>query len=78
LVTAGATRDLADHVTRLEASARELFGKHLPASLHDDLAACLAMHPSGRLRITARPVGGPLQASVEVVPLDDRPAAVGL
>ncbi len=78
LVTAGTTRDLASHLTRLEASARKLFGKHLPSSLHDDLAACLARHPSGRLRITARPVGGPLQADVAVVPLDDRPVAVGL
>ena len=37
----------------------------LPAA---DLAACLKARPSGRLRITVRPVGGPLQATVEVVP----------
>ena len=44
-----------------------------PAGLDADLAACLAAAPSGRLRITVRPVGGPLQATVEVVPPAARP-----
>ena len=34
--------------------------------------------PTGRLRITVRPVGGPLQATVEVVPLTPPPDAVTL
>ena len=68
LVTDGVTRGLADHLARLEASVRDLYGKDLPASLAGDLARCLAARPSGRLRITVRPVGGPLQATVEVVP----------
>jgi para-aminobenzoate synthetase / 4-amino-4-deoxychorismate lyase len=68
LVTGGVTQGLADHLTRLEGSVRDLYGKELPASLAADLARCLATRPSGRLRITVRPVGGPLQATVEVVP----------
>jgi para-aminobenzoate synthetase / 4-amino-4-deoxychorismate lyase len=68
LVTGGVTHGLADHLARLEGSVRDLYGKELPASLPGDLARCLAAGPSGRLRITVRPVGGPLQATVEVVP----------
>jgi para-aminobenzoate synthetase/4-amino-4-deoxychorismate lyase len=68
-VTAGQTRDLAAHLARLEASVRDLYRKDLPASLQADLAETLATKPTGRLRITIRPVGGPLQSTVEVVPL---------
>ena len=77
LVTDGQTRGLADHLARLASSVRDLYGKDLPAALQADLAACLASAPTGRLRITVRPVGGPLQATVEVVPLPPAPAAVG-
>jgi para-aminobenzoate synthetase/4-amino-4-deoxychorismate lyase len=76
LVAGGDTRGLADHLSRLEASARELFGKSLPGTLRDDLAAQLAENPSGRLRITVQPAGGPLRALAEVVPLDQPPAEV--
>jgi para-aminobenzoate synthetase/4-amino-4-deoxychorismate lyase len=69
LVTNGATNGLAAHLARLEASVRDLYGKALPASLTVDLARCLGARPSGRLRITVRPIGGPLQARVEVVPV---------
>ena len=78
LVTGGDTRDLAGHVARLNASARQLFGKGLPPALHDSLAATLAQNPTGRLRITVRPAGGPLRALVEVVPLDRPPARLSL
>jgi anthranilate synthase/aminodeoxychorismate synthase-like glutamine amidotransferase len=78
LVTGGKTRGLADHVARLDASARQLFGKGLPPALHDSLEAALAQNPAGRLRITVRPAGGPLRALVEVVPLDRPPAQVSL
>jgi para-aminobenzoate synthetase / 4-amino-4-deoxychorismate lyase len=78
LVTGGVTRGLADHLARLESSVRDLYGKELPASLPGDLARCLAAEPSGRLRITVRPVGGPLQATVEVVPQPPGPMAVTL
>ena len=69
LVTDGQTRGLAEHLARLASSVRDLYGKDLPAGLQADLAACLASAPTGRLRITVRPVGGPLQATIEVVPL---------
>ena len=78
LVTEGGTRDLAAHLGRLEASARALYGKELPLALRAELARCLAGRPSGRLRITVRPVGGPLLGTVEVVPLTPPPAAVTL
>jgi para-aminobenzoate synthetase / 4-amino-4-deoxychorismate lyase len=78
LVTGGETRGLADHLARLDASARELFGKSLPPALHDSLEATLAQNPAGRLRITVRPAGGPLRALAEVVPLDRPPAQVSL
>ena len=78
LVADGDTCGLADHVARLEASARQLFGKGLPGTLAGDLAAQLAGNPSGRLRITLQPAGGLLRARVEVVPLDQPPAEVSL
>lgn len=78
LVTGGDTRDLAGHVARLDASARQLFGKGLPPAVHDSLAATLAQNPSGRLRITVQPAGGPLRALVEVVPLDEPPGQLSL
>jgi anthranilate synthase/aminodeoxychorismate synthase-like glutamine amidotransferase len=78
LVTGGDTHCLAGHLARLEASARQLFGKSLPPALHDSLAATLAQNPTGRLRITVRPAGGPLRALVEVVPLDRPPTEVSL
>ena len=78
LVTSGQTRSLAGHVARLEASARQRFGKGLPPALHDNLAATLSQNPTGRLRITVQPAGGPLRALAEVVPLDQPPARVSL
>jgi para-aminobenzoate synthetase/4-amino-4-deoxychorismate lyase len=74
LVTDGRTRGLADHLARLASSVRDLYGKDLPAGLQSDLAACLASAPTGRLRITVRPVGGPLQPTIEIVPLQPAPA----
>jgi len=77
-VTRGRCRDLDRHLARLDDSARRLFGKHLPPGIHADLAARLAKAPSGRLRVTARPFGGPIRVTAEVVPADPAPAAVGL
>ena len=71
LVRSGAGRHLDAHLDRLADSARRLYGKELPASLAADLHRCLAARPSGRLRITLRPRGGPLHARVAVVPFDD-------
>jgi aminodeoxychorismate synthase component I len=73
-VSAGQTRNLEGHLARLAASTAALYGKDPPASLRTDLGDCLAEQPSGRLRITVRPVGGPLQAFIEVVALTPGPA----
>jgi para-aminobenzoate synthetase / 4-amino-4-deoxychorismate lyase len=72
LVRDGVACQLDDHLDRLAASAWQLYRKDLPASLADDLARCLADRPSGRLRITVRPLGGPLRASIELVPVASR------
>lgn len=77
-VTSGRCRDLDAHLARLDASARELFGKPMPPGLPAELAACLDRRPSGRLRISARPVGGPIPATFEVMPAGDTPASVAL
>jgi para-aminobenzoate synthetase/4-amino-4-deoxychorismate lyase len=82
-VTDGLAAGLDEHLARLEASTVELYGKQLPQGLAPDLAALLrapgeAARPSGRLRVTARPVGGPLQVTVEVVPAGPAPPAVTL
>ncbi len=77
-VTDGHGHDVGQHLARLDASTWQLFGKHLPPSLHTDLATCLSNGPSGRLRLAARPVGGPLQVTVEVVPAGPAPGTVAL
>ena len=78
LVDRGTTRDLAGHLARLGDSTQQLYGKQLPQSLYDELAACLAQRPSGRLRVTAQPAGGQLRVSVAVIPLDGQPETVRL
>jgi para-aminobenzoate synthetase / 4-amino-4-deoxychorismate lyase len=78
LVRDGMPAALGEHLSRLADSARELYGKELPACLHDDLARCLAARPDGRLRITVQPLGGPLHATVECVALDDGPCVADL
>jgi para-aminobenzoate synthetase / 4-amino-4-deoxychorismate lyase len=78
LVRDGNADRIADHLDRLDASGRAVFGTGLPPTLGPDLARCLAGRPSGRLRITVRPLGGPLRASIEVVPLDTAPPAADL
>ena len=77
-VTGGRGHDLARHLARLDASTRELFGKHLPPGLQADLGAWLSNGPSGRLRLTARPLGGPLQVTIEVIPAGAAPGTVAL
>ncbi|MGB6454287.1 MAG: aminodeoxychorismate synthase component I, partial [Streptosporangiaceae bacterium] len=78
LVRDGVGYQLGEHLDRLADSAGRLYGKDLPASLADDLARCLADRPSGRLRITVRPLGGPLDATVEVGPVGQLPAVADL
>jgi para-aminobenzoate synthetase/4-amino-4-deoxychorismate lyase len=78
LVTDGLASRLGQHLGRLEASTRELYGKDLPPALNNDLATCIARHPTGRLRITVKPLGGPLRATIEMVPADNAPTVVDL
>ncbi len=59
---------LAEHLTRLAASAREVYGKELPPELAGRISECLDGGGSGRLRITVQPVGGPLQYRMELEP----------
>ena len=77
-VTGGRCRDLDRHLARLDDSTWRLFGKHLPPGTGAELAACLADRPSGRLRVTARPFGGPIQVTTEVVAAGRAPAGAGL
>jgi para-aminobenzoate synthetase/4-amino-4-deoxychorismate lyase len=77
-VSAGDAAGLAGHLARMQRSTRRLYGKPLPASLAADLADRLSRRPSGRLRVTVRPVGGPLRVAVEVEPIDRHPATVRL
>ncbi|MFE2041418.1 bifunctional anthranilate synthase component I family protein/class IV aminotransferase [Streptomyces sp. NPDC059477] len=67
-VSDGRARDLTAHLARLSASVQTLYGKRLPASLPDALREAVARRPTGLLRITVRPRGGPLQVTVEVLP----------
>jgi para-aminobenzoate synthetase/4-amino-4-deoxychorismate lyase len=78
VVSDGVAALLGEHLSRLADSVRELYGKELPPRLHEDLARCLTARPTGRLRMTVRPLGGPLHATVECVPLDDRPGVADL
>jgi para-aminobenzoate synthetase/4-amino-4-deoxychorismate lyase len=78
VVSDGITAALGDHLSRLGDSVRELYGKELPPRLHEDLARCIGARPTGRLRMTVQPLGGPLHATVECVPLDDGPGVADL
>jgi para-aminobenzoate synthetase / 4-amino-4-deoxychorismate lyase len=77
-VTAGIADGLGEHLARLAASARELFGKELPPGLAGQIRQCLAAGGSGQLRITVRPLGGPLQCDVQLAEPGPDPAAVRL
>jgi para-aminobenzoate synthetase / 4-amino-4-deoxychorismate lyase len=77
-VTGGVADGLGEHLDRLAASAWSLYGKELPPGLAGQLAQCLAAGGSGRLRITVRPVGGPLQCRVELADPGPDPGAIRL
>ena len=77
-VTGGLPDGLAEHLARLAASARVVFGKDLPAELPGLVGKCLAAGGSGRLRITVRPLGGPLHCQVELADPGPELAAVRL
>jgi para-aminobenzoate synthetase / 4-amino-4-deoxychorismate lyase len=77
-VANGQAHDLGRHLARLGNSTRQLYGKDLPPSVHTDIDAYLSAGASGRLRITARPNGGPLKVTAEVIPAGPPPASVTL
>ncbi len=70
LVADGQTRGLDDHLARLALQRPRPVREGSPGHASTPTwPACLASRPTGRLRITVRPIGGPLQATIEVVPL---------
>ncbi len=77
-VTDGLPDGLGAHLDRLAASAREVYGKDLPPELPGLVSMCLAGGGSGRLRVTVRPLGGPLHCQVELAEPGQDVAAVRL
>src|SRR5580704_4597496 len=77
-VSCGLPDGLAEHLARLARSARDVFGKDLPPELAGLVGKCLAGGGSGRLRITVRPLGGPLHCQVELTEAGPAVAAVRL
>jgi len=60
----------APHLDRLEASARELFGRDLPAELPDSIAAAARSLELGRMRIDLLPENGGLRFEIVTEPID--------
>jgi para-aminobenzoate synthetase / 4-amino-4-deoxychorismate lyase len=77
-VTGGLPDGLTAHLSRLARSARDVFGKDVPPELAGLVGKCLAGGGSGRLRITVRPLGGPLHCQVELTDAGPDVAAVRL
>ncbi|MGO8956316.1 MAG: chorismate-binding protein [Streptosporangiaceae bacterium] len=67
-VRGGKPDGLAEQLARLAASARDVYGKELPLDLAGRISDCLDGAGDGVLRITVRPVGGPLQCQLELEP----------
>jgi para-aminobenzoate synthetase/4-amino-4-deoxychorismate lyase len=70
LVADGRTVRAAPHLERLGASARELFGRELPAELPDSVAAAARSLELGRLRIDLLPENGGLRFAIVTEPID--------
>jgi para-aminobenzoate synthetase/4-amino-4-deoxychorismate lyase len=77
-VVGGLADGLGEHLARLAASVREVFGKDLPPELPALAGKCLAGGGTGRLRITVRPLGGPLHCEVEMMPGGPEAGAIRL
>lgn len=60
----------APHLERLGASARELFGRDLPAELPDSIAAAARPLELGRMRIDLLPENGGLRFEIKTEPID--------
>jgi para-aminobenzoate synthetase/4-amino-4-deoxychorismate lyase len=75
LVVDGVPRRLADHLSRLDRSTRELYGDGLPADLDARLQAAVAATPRARrtaLRVVARPGADRSDIEVSARPLGSR------
>jgi para-aminobenzoate synthetase/4-amino-4-deoxychorismate lyase len=68
LVADGAVLDLSAHLERLRTSARELYGRDLPAELAGRVIEAAQPHRRARLRVVVAAESGP---EVEVDPLPD-------
>jgi para-aminobenzoate synthetase/4-amino-4-deoxychorismate lyase len=60
----------APHLERLAASARELFGRELPAELVESIAEAARPLELGRMRIDLLPEDGGLRFEIEADPID--------
>jgi para-aminobenzoate synthetase/4-amino-4-deoxychorismate lyase len=76
LVAGGRPVALAQHLARLAASARELYGLELPAELADELLAAARRGGDGRLRVNL--TASPFVVEFELTPLGPRATPVGL
>ena len=70
LVAEGKTVRAAPHLERLAASARELFGRELPAELPDSVVAAARSLDLGRMRIDLLPENGGLRFEIVTEPID--------
>ncbi|MBS1675926.1 MAG: aminotransferase class IV [Actinobacteria bacterium] len=70
LVSAGRPVRAAPHLDRLAASARELFGRDLPAALPDSVAAAARPLELGRMRIDLLPENSGLRFEIKTEPID--------
>jgi para-aminobenzoate synthetase / 4-amino-4-deoxychorismate lyase len=70
LVREGRPVRAAPHLDRLEASARELFGRDLPVELPDSVAAAARSLELGRMRIDLLPENGGLRFEIVTEPID--------
>jgi para-aminobenzoate synthetase/4-amino-4-deoxychorismate lyase len=70
LVADGSPVRPAPHLDRLGASARELFGRELPAELPDSVAAAARSLQFGRMRIDLLPENGGLRFEIVTEPID--------
>lgn len=70
LVAAGRPVRAAPHLDRLAASARELFGRDLPAELDDSVTAAARSLELGRMRVDLLPENGGLRFEIKTEPID--------
>jgi para-aminobenzoate synthetase/4-amino-4-deoxychorismate lyase len=78
-VAGGVPWRLDDHLARLDRSCRQLYGKQLPTSACDVVMTVIGGGGAGgRLRVSVRPVGGPLRVTAELSPIGPAPVCLKL